>query len=351
MSSIFYHTQASFAEYIFSKLGKGKLHAKNLYAHFMKTGSLKGFSVEDNAKGLLEQMVALVDFKLPEFEVAKQEGATQKFLVKVEGGLEVESVHIPMRTKTTLCISSQVGCKRGCAFCETGRMGLLKQLKVEEIVTQVFIARHRLGLKIDNIVFMGMGEPLDNFDAVVRAIDVLTQDAGLAFGPSRITVSTSGLVDRIDDLREAVDPAVNLAVSVNAPNDEIRKKIMPVNRKWNMADLKGAMERFCAHPRRQILVEYVLLAGINDSLECANQLAEYLRGLRVKVNLIPYNPQSKDRFAPPSEEVLNAFKERMQKQGYLTFLRQTKGQQIMAACGQLGNLELRKKSRLIRMPS
>jgi len=351
MSSIFYHTQASFAEYIFSEIGKGKLHAKNLYAHFMKTGGVQGFTVEDNAKALLEEMVGLVDFELPEFNVVKQEGKTQKFLVKVAGGLEIEAVHIPMQTKTTLCISSQVGCKMGCAFCETGRMGLLKQLKVEEIVAQVFIARHRLGLKVDNIVFMGMGEPLDNFDAVVRSIEVLTQDAGLAFGPSKISVSTSGLVDRIDELREAVDPAVNLAVSVNAPSDEIRRKIMPVNRKWSMGDLKGAMERFCAHPRRQILIEYVLLAGVNDSLECADQLSEYLRGLRVKVNLIPYNPQSKDRFAPPSEEVLSAFKERMQKHGYLTLLRQTKGQKIMAACGQLGNLELRKKNRLIRMPS
>jgi len=340
-SSIYYHTQETFSERIFSQFGKGKLHAKRLYAHWMQKGALDGIEIEPQAKALFDEIVEVTDFSLPEHLVVHNEDETVKFLVKLEGGLEVESVFIPMKLKNTLCISSQVGCKMGCAFCETGRMGLLRNLSAGEIVAQVFIAVRVLGMAVDNIVFMGMGEPLDNFEAVVGAIAVLTDQAGLRFGPSRISVSTSGLVDKIDALAERVDPAVNLAVSVNAPNDEIRRRIMPVNRKWDMAALKEAMVRFCMHPRRQIFVEYVLLEGINDSLECADQLAEYLRGLKVKVNLIPYNPQSRDRFAPPEPEVVEAFFERMRQAGYLTLVRQTKGQKIMAACGQLGNLKLR----------
>ncbi|MBS0629922.1 MAG: 23S rRNA (adenine(2503)-C(2))-methyltransferase RlmN [Verrucomicrobia bacterium] len=342
MSSIYYHTQRTFSERIFSQLGKGKIHARRIYAHWMQKGTLEGLEVEPQARALLDEIVSIVDFSLPEHQVAYEEDGTIKFLVKFEDGLECESVFIPMKSKNTLCISSQVGCKMGCVFCETGRMGLIRHLTTREIVAQVFIAIQKLGLRVDNIVFMGMGEPLDNFEAVADAIDVLTDPAGLRFGPSRISVSTSGLVDKIDALAERVDPAVNLAVSVNAPSDEIRRKIMPVNRTWDMAALKEAMLRFCSHPRRQIFVEYVLLKGINDSLECADQLASYLRGLKVKVNLIPYNPQSRDRFAPPEAEVVNAFSERMQSAGYLTMIRQKKGQKIMAACGQLGNLHLRR---------
>lgn len=347
MLSIYYDTQDSFAERIFSLIGKGKFHARRIYAHWMKKGTLEGIEIEPQAEALLQEIIAATDFSLPEHIVAFREDGTVKFLLKLEDGLECESVFIPMKSKGTLCISSQVGCKMGCAFCETGRMGLLRHLTVREIVSQVFIAVHVLRMDVDNIVFMGMGEPLDNFEAVTAAIDVLTQDAGLGFGPSRISVSTSGLVDQIDALADRVDPAVNLAVSVNAPNDEIRRRIMPVNRTWDMQALKEAMARFCSHPRRQIFIEYVLLKGINDSLECADQLAEYLKGLKVKVNLIPYNPQSRDHFSPPDQDVIEDFLSRMRGHGYLTMLRQTKGQKIMAACGQLGNLKLRIAKRAI----
>lgn len=343
MFSIFYHTQDSFAETILSKLGRGRQHARALYAHFMKTGSLEGFVVQPQAQKLKEEMIALVDVSLPSYRLSCYEEGTLKYFLAFERGLETESVFIPMKSKSTLCISSQIGCKMGCTFCETGRMGLLRSLTRGEIVAQVFTAIHRLQKKVDNLVFMGMGEPLDNFEEVMGAIDILTGPGGLQFGPSRISVSTSGLVDKIDLFAARADPALNLAVSVNAPNDEIRRKIMPVNRQWDMAALKGAMERFCSHARRQIFIEYVLMKGVNDTLECADELARYLQGLSVKVNLIPYNPQTKDRFAPPGPEVVDAFAQRMREWGYLTFLRTTKGQKIQAACGQLGNLALRKE--------
>lgn len=343
MHSLFHHTQNSFAERMFSLLGRGKNHAMLLYAHFMKQGTVETIKVEKQAEDLLQEMIAMIDFTLPEMVAMREEEGTVKFILKLTDGLECESVFIPMKAKATLCISSQVGCKMGCVFCETGRMGLIRHLTADEIVAQVFYAVHRLKLPVKNIVFMGMGEPLDNLDAVMQAIAVFTDPAGLRFGPSRITVSTSGLVDQIYLFSKIADPALNLAVSINAPNDEIRKKIMPVNQKWNMQALKEAMLSYCAHPRKQIFIEYVLLRGINDGREHADLLADYLRGLKVKVNLIPYNPQTRDRFAPPDQETLEIFLQRMRTLGYLTLLRQKKGQKIMAACGQLGNLALRKK--------
>ena len=343
--SIFQQTQKSYAEAMAARLGRGRQHAMLLYARWFQDGHIDGVwkIVEPQAVRLVEEMVALTDFALPGVAGEKLEGETKKFLLRFADGLESESVLIPMESGTTLCLSSQVGCRMGCAFCETGRMGLLRHLKKEEIVAQVFHARFGLGASVRNIVFMGMGEPFDNYDEVMGAVHILTEPSGLGFGPSRITISTSGRVDGIYRMIEDADPALNLAVSVNAPNDQVRNKIMPVNRKWDMQELKKAMEDYCVHPRREIFAEYVLIQGVNDSLEHADQLAHYLEGLRVKVNLIPYNPQSKDRFAPPSEEVRESFLKRMREKGYQTLLRGTKGQKIMAACGQLGNVELRKR--------
>lgn len=340
---IFQHTQASYADAIVVRLGRGRQHAMLLYAKWFQEGTVDSIlnKIEPQAVRLVEQMIAMTDFGLPAAAAEKGEAETKKFLLRFADGLESESVLIPMESGTTLCLSSQVGCRMGCAFCETGRMGLVRHLKREEIIAQVFHARFVLGVALRNIVFMGMGEPFDNYDEVMGAVRILTEPSGLGFGPSRITISTSGRVDGIYRMIEEADPAVNLAVSVNAPSDEVRTKIMPVNRKWDMKALKQAMLDYCVHPRREIFAEYVLIHGVNDSLEHADQLAQYLDGLRVKVNLIPYNPQSRDRFAPPSEEVREAFLRRMREKGYYTLLRGTKGRGIMAACGQLGNIHLR----------
>ncbi len=343
--SIFSHTQESFSEAMFLRFGKGRQHAGRLYSEWFRKGHVRDVALwaEPQAVLLVEKMIEVTDFSLPEMSMAKEEGGTVKFLLKFADGLESESVLIPMEAGTTICISSQIGCKMGCAFCETGKMGLIRHLSCEEIVAQIFWARFELGKEVRNIVFMGMGEPFDNYEAVMRAVAVLTDMGGLGFGPSRITISTSGRVDAILRMAKEADPALNLAVSINAPTDAIRNRIMPVNRQWNMAELKNAMLEYCLHPRREILAEYVLLQGINDSLEAADQLAEYLRGLKVKVNLIPYNPQTRDRFAPPEVMQREAFLKRMRAHGYQTLLRGTKGQQIMAACGQLGNVGVRKE--------
>ncbi len=343
--SILSLTQKEFAGRVKAKLGKGETHASLLYSEWYRQGEMRGETPAfKTAQVLLNQIIERVDGALPELLDKRVDGETTKFLTRSKKGLEIESVIIPMGRGSTLCVSSQVGCQMGCAFCETGRMGLLENLSCREIVGQVVTARHVLGASIRNIVFMGMGEPLDNLDNVLEAVKVLTDPGGLAFGPSNISISTSGLVEGIYRLIEETSPALNLAVSVNAPNDAVRRKIMPVNRRHDMKELKEAMEAYCSHPRRAIFAEYVLLAGVNDSLEQADELADYLRGLRVKINLIPYNAQSKDRFAPPTVEVMEAFAARLREHGYRVLLRMHKGRGIMAACGQLGNLELRKKS-------
>ena len=347
--SIFSHTQESYSEAMVALFGKGSQHAAKLYSEWFRKGHLDDIEkiVEPQAIPLMQKMVQATDFTLPEMSGCREEKETVKFLLKFSDGLEGESVLIPMGAGNTLCISSQVGCRMGCAFCETGKMGLIRHLTCEEIIAQIFWARFKLQKLVRNIVFMGMGEPFDNYEVVMRTVDVLTDTGGMGFGPSRITISTSGKVDAILRMACEADPALNLAVSVNAPTNEIRNKIMPINKQWDMAALKEAMLEYCVNPRREIFIEYVLLKGINDSLESADQLAEYLRGLRVKVNLIPYNPQTRDRFAPPEMEHRETFLKRMRNHGYQVLLRGTKGQQIMAACGQLGNLNIRRE-RMVR---
>lgn len=314
-----------------------------IYEEFFRTGSLTNAAAFGNAKVLVQTIVDLVDFSTDlQLAQEKSDGMTGKILLKTPDKLEVEAVLIPMQAGGTLCVSSQVGCRMGCTFCETGRMGLLRNLSVQEIVNQVFVARYHLGFQMRNIVFMGMGEPFDNYDNVMQAVRILCDPKGFGFGRRHLTISTSGCVDGIYKLISEGEHAPNLAVSVNAPSDEERNRLMPVNRRFNMAKLREAMQEYCSGTGRQILVAYVLLKGENDSLDHADRLATYLQGLNIKINLIPYNPQTRDRFAPPERDTLDAFASRMRHHGFLTLLRLTKGKDIMAACGQLGNLQLRK---------
>jgi 23S rRNA (adenine2503-C2)-methyltransferase len=340
--TIFDHTAASFSQDVALHLGKGKQHARRLYTQWIRKGELDR-NVEPQAASLVDAIIEKTDFSLPEISAVRDEGNTKKFLLKFHDGFESESVIIPMKSGATLCVSSQIGCKKACAFCETGRMGLLRNLKANEIIAQLFIARNVLKAEIRNIVFMGMGEPLDNFNEVLHAIEILTDPLGFGLGASHITVSTSGVVDKIERLSASDMPKVHLAVSVNASNDLLRQKLMPINRKWNMARLKEAMLSYCAKTKKKIFAEYVLIKDFNDSLTCAEELFAYLQELNVTVNLIPYNPQQIDRFAAPEQERVEAFQSFLSERGMRTLLRQAKGQAIMAACGQLGNQKLSRR--------
>lgn len=243
-----------------------------------------------------------------------------------------------------MCVSSQVGCKMRCAFCETGRMGLLRHLRADEIIAQLLVARHRLGWSIRNVVFMGMGEALDNADQVIRALRVLNDEAGLAIGQERITICTVGHVEGIRRLDQEGFKRLNLSISLNASSDYLRSELMPINRRTNLATLQRALSAY--RPRRNFAlgVNYCLMPGINDTRDDARAIADFCAPLgRVLVNVIPYNPGSLPLCRAPEEDEIERFIGWLREDGLPVRERVTKGRGAMAACGQLGNLGLRKR--------
>lgn len=272
------------------------------------------------------------------------EAELTKYIQQTHDGLETESVLVPMQrygqSWKTLCVSSQVGCARGCRFCETAQLGLVRNLTASEIVSQVAAARRDFGPDVRNVVFMGMGEPLDNFDNVVQAIRVLTDRAGLSFAMARVTVSTVGRVESIHRLAQLGWRRLNVAVSLNAPNDQIRRHIMPVTRTDPMHHLREALLAYPLRKCQFFMIEYVLIPGLNDARAHALELAEYLRPVKCVVNVIPYNPRRESPWPAPSEEVVVRFMEWLSETGQMCKRRLTKGRDQMAACGQLGNRSL-----------
>lgn len=276
-----------------------------------------------------------------------REGELTKFIQRAPDGLETESVIIPMWRKdsrwTTLCVSSQVGCAMGCTFCETAQLGRLRNLSAAEIVGQLVAARREFDTKIDNVVFMGMGEPFDNFDEVIQAVRVLTDPLGLSLGMSRITISTVGRVEGIRKLASLGWRRINLAVSLNAPNDEIRSQIMPINRVEPMSMLREALLDYPLRTCQFFMIEYVLIPGVNDAPDHARQVADYLRGIKCCVNVIPYNPRHESPWPAPDEQAVQRFLGQLQEAGQFCKKRETKGRSHMAACGQLGNRTLSRR--------
>ncbi len=273
--------------------------------------------------------------RLEPVQVRDSVDGSRKYLFRLNDAHHIESVLIPERGHWTLCISSQVGCAMGCKFCLTGRDGLARNLEPAEIVNQVCAVQGDLAHPdpLTNIVFMGMGEPLANYQNVVQAIDTITSNNGLQFSNRRVTLSTAGLASGIDHLGR--DITVNLAVSLNAADNDTRNELMPVNRTYPLETLLSACRRFPVPARRMITFEYVLIAGINDRLEDAVRLAKLLRHLRAKINLIPFNPFEESGFRRPEETTILAFQKILTDHHYTTLIRQSKGQDIGAACGQL----------------
>lgn len=237
-------------------------------------------------------------------------------------------------TRLTACISSQVGCAMACKFCLTGIQGLDRSLEAHEIVTQVLELRRRA--PITNIVFMGMGEPLHNLENTIQAIKIMLDDDGMNFSKRKITVSTSGIVPAIIELGKETD--VQLAISLNASEDETRSQIMPVNKKWNIAELLKAVRAYPLSAHRRVTFEYVLLAGINDSMDDAKRLVPLLRGIPCKINLIPFNAHSGSEFARTPDERVKEFQHYLLDRGYTTTVRVSRGRDILAACGQLRSI-------------
>ncbi len=261
---------------------------------------------------------------------------SKKYLFQLKDGHYIESVLIPERGHWTLCVSSQVGCNMGCKFCLTGHSGLVRNLEPAEIVNQVCTVQEDLAhpYPLRNIVFMGMGEPLGNYDNVVQAIETITSNNGLQFSNRRVTLSTVGIAPQIDRLGR--EQTVNLAVSLNAADNKTRNALMPINRIYPVETLLAACARFPLPSRRMITFEYVLIAGINDRPEDAKELANLLRPLRAKINLIPFNPFEGSPFRRPDEARILAFQKVLIDSHYTAIIRQSKGGDIGAACGQLG---------------
>lgn len=271
---------------------------------------------------------------------------TEKFLFGLEDGQTIESVLIPDKGRLTLCISSQAGCAMGCCFCLTGRSGLVRDLKAWEIVDQILsVSRLILPKKVTNIVFMGMGEPLANFDEVVDALKKIISYIGIS--KRRITLSTAGLAPKIPELSFKA-PDVNLAISLNATTDVVRDRIMPINKKYPLRDLIEACRRFPLKPRRMITFEYVLIAGVNDSLEDARRLVRLLQGIRCKVNLIPLNPHEGSELQRPEGFSVLAFQKILKDNNMTVLIRESKGQDILAACGQLRGSYSGEQDRYVR---
>ena len=331
-------TCAQLADQFLQRYGKGALYAASLYRAFFSAADPNPAIMPVDGAGprlraLIQKDLAV---RLPRVvhRVASQ-GVT-KLVFELVDGLQVESVIIPMASHATVCISSQVGCRMGCRFCRTGRMGWRRNLSAAEIVAQVYMVKVHFQIPARNVVFMGMGEPLDNFAEVVQAVQVLEDQRGLNIAKRHMTISTVGLPEAIGRLAAINWPQLNLAVSLNAPNNDIRDELMPINRRYPMAALKEALEAYILKGGRALFIEYVLIKGINDDPRLAVQLAAYLKGLPVKMNLIALNPGPQSDFQAPDIGAVERFRNALVEQGVFVRLRSAKGAGIHAACGQLG---------------
>ena len=303
----------------------------------------------DLGKGLRAKLHECAEVVVPkvQFEKPSVDG-THKWLLAMDGGNAIETVFIPADGRGTLCVSSQVGCALACTFCSTGTQGFNRNLSTAEIIGQVWVAAKHLGnlphqhRKLTNVVMMGMGEPLLNFDNVVRAMSVMRDDLGFGLANKRVTLSTAGMVPMIDKLGEVSD--VSLAVSLHAPVDELRNELVPLNKKYPIAELLAACQRYVQRkPRASITFEYTMMKGVNDQPQHARALAKLMRQFdnavqmkdAAKVNLIPFNPFPGTRYERSPEEDIRAFQKLLQESRVLTTVRRTRGDDIDAACGQL----------------
>ena len=338
----------------FAEMGEKPWRADQVMQWIYRRGKDSFDDMSNLSKELRVRLKDHFVIRTPELvtEQVSQDG-TRKWVLRLDGGNAIETVYIPEADRATLCISSQVGCAMDCSFCSTGQQGLNRNMTTAEIIAQVWFAGRTLGgdfqneRVISNIVLMGMGEPLANYNAVIPAIRILLDDFGFGLSKRRVTVSTSGLVPFMDRLHDDVDTA--LAVSLHAPNDALRNELVPINRKYPIAELLDACRRYVAGKDRKthIVYEYVMLDGVNDKPEHARQLAKLLGGMPAKVNLIPFNPFPGAPYQRSKPEVIAAFLKILRDRKVFATTRKTRGDDIDAAGGQLvGQVQSKQKKRL-----
>jgi 23S rRNA (adenine2503-C2)-methyltransferase len=323
------------------ELGEPRFRADQLYAWVYGKRVRDASRMSNLPARIRERIGEICDLSLPRVRgrFATRRGDTHKFVLELADGRLVECVSMRTERRLTFCLSSQVGCALKCSFCATGLMGLVRNLQADEIVAQVLHMGDEHGWRDDrfNLVFMGMGEPLANYDAVLEAVHILRDPRGLNMGARRITVSTSGIVPQIRRLASERLP-LGLAVSLHATTDERRDELVPINRRWPIAELLQAAHDYGIETGRRVTLEYTLIAGVNDTPEDADRLAAFARELPSKINLIPYNPVPGLAWRRPDADHVQQFAERLYPRAPAVTVRRTLGGEIWAACGQLGGL-------------
>jgi 23S rRNA (adenine2503-C2)-methyltransferase len=331
-------------EQFFLDMGEKKFRAQQVLKWIHHAGVTDIGEMTNLGKALREKLLAVAEVRPPEI-VSQHDSSdgTRKWVIRVDGGGLVESVLIPEAGRATLCVSSQVGCSLDCSFCSTGKQGFQRDLTAAEIIGQVWLAIKSYdafqagnGRIVTNVVMMGMGEPLLNFDNVVAAMDLMLEDLAYGLSKRRVTLSTSGVVPALDRL--AAVSEVSLAISLHAPNDELRNQLVPINRKYPIAMLLASAQNYIAAQRdskRVVTVEYTLIAGVNDQQEHARELAVLLRDFPCKINLIPFNAFPQSGYRRPSGNAVSRFWQVLVDAGFVVTVRTTRGDDIDAACGQL----------------
>jgi 23S rRNA (adenine2503-C2)-methyltransferase len=325
----------------FTEIGEKPFRARQVMRWIHQFGQSEFASMSDLSKDLRTKLDSGATVQAPSVTADSTAGdGTRKWLLSVGAANGIETVFIPETGRGTLCVSSQVGCALECAFCSTGRQGFNRNLTVGEIIGQLWWANRALGATprgertISNVVMMGMGEPLANFDNVVSAMKIMLDDNAYGLSRRRVTLSTSGMVPAMDRLAEQLPVA--LAVSLHAPDDELRDRLVPINRKYPLKELMAACKRYIkVAPRDFVTFEYVMLQGVNDSVDQARQLVELVKGVSCKFNLIPFNPFPDSGFERPSQQRIAAFRDVLMQSGLVTTIRKTRGDDIDGACGQL----------------
>ena len=327
---------------LFAAYGEKPFRAEQVMKWIHQRGVLDIDSMTDISKNLRENLKQSTEIRLPVIvESHVSDDGSRKWIIEITSGSKVEMVYIPEAGRGTLCVSSQAGCSLDCSFCATGKQGFDRNLSSAEIIGQLWLANEQLGTfegmpkRVSNVVMMGMGEPLLNFDNVMDATSLMMDDCAYGLSKRKVTISTSGVVPAIDRMKDYTD--ASLAISLHAPNDELRSQLMPINKKYPIEELFRAVRGYFASlpDKRVPVIEYILISGINDHRQHARDLAELLKSLPCKINLIPFNTFDKSSYRKPSNSSISNFRKILQQAGCIVTVRTTRADDISAACGQL----------------
>ena len=334
MNSIYGYSQKDFEDYLLS-LGEKKFRAKQLI-EWLYRHKIKSFDeITNMKKDFIERLKS--DFRIDRFELARlqeSKDGTKKFLFKLSDGNLIETVLMVNEYGYSVCVTTEVGCNMGCVFCASGMKKKVRNLDSSEMVRQILAVEKDAGIRISHIVLMGIGEPFDNYDNVISFIDIVNTPKGIDIGSRHITVSTSGIVPKINEFAN-YDKQVNLAISLHAPNNEIRSSIMNINKAYPIEEVIKSVKDYILKTNRRVTFEYIMLKDINDSVECAKELSDLLRGINCYVNLIPYNETSHIEYKKSSKDTIMKFYDTLKKNNINVTIRREFGSKVSAACGQL----------------